>query len=104
MQLAVLGVRKYGKDFQAIAELLGTKTDGQVRSFFLNYRRKYNLDGILQEFEQNNNPKVNNDEEQKQLNDSNNTANITKQSDDEVMEVSELSLIPSICCVFVFSF
>lgn len=88
LQLAVLGVRKYGKDFQAIAELLGTKTEGQVRTFFLNYRRKYSLDVILQEFEQNNHPKVN-DDEQKPLNNTNSHAVLNKDGDDEVMEVSD---------------
>lgn len=51
LALAVKGVRKYGKDFQAIAELLGTKSEAQVRTFFVNYRRKFNLDAILKEFE-----------------------------------------------------
>jgi hypothetical protein len=31
---------------------LCTKTDVQVRTFFVNYRRKYNLDNILKEYEQ----------------------------------------------------
>lgn len=51
LSLAVKGVRKYGKDFQAIAELLGTKSEAQVRTFFVNYRRKFNLDAVLKEFE-----------------------------------------------------
>lgn len=51
LSLAVKGVRKYGKDFQAIAELLGTKSETQVRTFFVNYRRKFNLDAIVKEFE-----------------------------------------------------
>lgn len=51
LALAVKGVRKFGKDFQAIAELLGTKSETQVRTFFVNYRRKFNLDGIVKEFE-----------------------------------------------------
>ncbi|GAB0088161.1 REST corepressor [Sergentomyia squamirostris] len=49
--LAVQGIRKYGKDFQAIAETIGTKTQAQVRLFFVNYRRKYNLDGAMKDFE-----------------------------------------------------
>ena len=34
--LAVQGVRKFGKDFQAIADLIGTKTETQIRTFFVN--------------------------------------------------------------------
>ncbi|XP_055909736.1 putative uncharacterized protein DDB_G0285119 isoform X1 [Eupeodes corollae] len=49
--LAVSGVRKYGKDYQTIAETLGTKTDAHVRTFYVNYRRRYNLDQVLKEHE-----------------------------------------------------
>lgn len=49
--LLISGVRKYGKDFQAIADVIGNKTEAHVRSFFVNYRRRYNLDEVLAEFE-----------------------------------------------------
>ncbi|KAA0712550.1 REST corepressor 3 [Triplophysa tibetana] len=49
--LAVQGVRKYGKDFQAIADVIGNKTVGQTKNFFVNYRRRFNLDEVLQEWE-----------------------------------------------------
>ncbi|XP_054261661.1 REST corepressor 1 isoform X2 [Macrosteles quadrilineatus] len=49
--LAVQGMRKYGKDFQAIAEVIGTKTEVHMRSFFVNYRRRFNLDAVLTEYE-----------------------------------------------------
>ncbi|XP_055841578.1 myb-like protein P isoform X1 [Episyrphus balteatus] len=49
--LAVSGVRKYGKDYQTIADTLGTKTDAHVRTFYVNYRRRYNLDQVLKEHE-----------------------------------------------------
>lgn len=45
------GVRKYGKDFQAIADVIGNKTVGQVKNFFVNYRRRFNLEEVLQEWE-----------------------------------------------------
>lgn len=31
--------------------MLGTKTEAHVRSFFVNYNRRFNLDEILAEFE-----------------------------------------------------
>ena len=37
--------------FQAIAEVIGTKTESHVRSFYVNYRKKYNLDSAMKEFE-----------------------------------------------------
>ncbi|XP_076312771.1 REST corepressor 1-like isoform X2 [Tachypleus tridentatus] len=49
--LAVQGVRKYGKDFKAIAEVIGNKNEIHVRNFFVNYRRRYNLDAVIQEYE-----------------------------------------------------
>ncbi|CAH2325177.1 REST corepressor 2 isoform X1 [Pelobates cultripes] len=49
--LAVQAVRKYGKDFQAIAEVLGNKTPSQVKTFFISYRRRFNLEEVLQEWE-----------------------------------------------------
>ena len=48
--LAVQGVRKYGKDFKAIAEVIGNKSEGHIRSFFVNYKRRYNLDEVLAEY------------------------------------------------------
>lgn len=47
--MAVEGVKKYGKDFQAIAESIGNKTEAQIRTFFVNYRRRYNLDAVLKQ-------------------------------------------------------
>lgn len=52
MQLAVKGFRRHGKDFQAIAEIIGTKNEQQVRSFYANYRKKFYLDDIVKEFDE----------------------------------------------------
>ncbi|XP_054715198.1 REST corepressor 3-like [Uloborus diversus] len=49
--LAVQGVRKYGRDFKAVAEVVGNKTEANIKSFFVNYRRRFNLDGVLQEYD-----------------------------------------------------
>ncbi|GLV35837.1 CoRest [Carabus blaptoides fortunei] len=54
--LAVQGVRKYGKDFKTIAETLGTKNEQHLRTFFVNYRRRYNLDSVLKDYEKDNGP------------------------------------------------
>ncbi|XP_033839436.1 REST corepressor 2 isoform X2 [Periophthalmus magnuspinnatus] len=48
--LAVQAIRRYGKDFSAIAEVIGTKTPAQVSSFFVTYRRRFNLDEVLREW------------------------------------------------------
>ncbi|XP_030763543.1 REST corepressor isoform X3 [Sitophilus oryzae] len=56
LMLAIQGFRKYGKDFKAIAEMLGNKTEHYVRTFFVNYRKRYNLDQIIKEWERENGP------------------------------------------------
>jgi hypothetical protein len=60
-----LGVRKFGKNFKVIAEILGTKTESHVRSFFVNYRRRYNLDLALKEYESEHGPTPTDDEDTK---------------------------------------
>ncbi|KAJ0176197.1 hypothetical protein K1T71_008371 [Dendrolimus kikuchii] len=49
--MAVTAARKYGRDFQAIAETIGTKNETHVRQFFVSYRRRFNLDAVLREHE-----------------------------------------------------
>jgi len=49
--LAVQAIRRYGKDMAAIAEVIGNKTVGQVSSFFNSYRRRFNLDEVLREWQ-----------------------------------------------------
>ncbi|XP_063703116.1 REST corepressor 1-like [Culicoides brevitarsis] len=49
--LAVQGVKNHGKDFATIANILGTKTEAQIKTFFVNYRRRYNLDKLVREYD-----------------------------------------------------
>ncbi|KAM9355677.1 REST corepressor 1 isoform 2-T2 [Pholidichthys leucotaenia] len=49
--LAVQAIRKYGRDFQAISDVIGNKSVAQVKNFLVNYRRRFNLDEVLQEWE-----------------------------------------------------
>jgi len=49
--LAVQGIRQFGKNFKTIAEILGTKTETNVRKFWVDYKRRYNLDSVLKEYE-----------------------------------------------------
>ena len=52
--LAVQGVRKYGKDFKAISEVIGNKTETHVRAFYANHQRRFNLNAVLKEYENEN--------------------------------------------------
>jgi len=47
----ILGVRHYGKNFKAISEVLGSKTEAHVRNFFFTNRKRLNLDAALKEYE-----------------------------------------------------
>uniref|UniRef100_A0A8C2BS06 REST corepressor 2 n=1 Tax=Cyprinus carpio TaxID=7962 RepID=A0A8C2BS06_CYPCA len=49
--LAVQAVRRYGKDFAAIADVIGNKTVAQVSLFFVSYRRRFNLEEVLNEWQ-----------------------------------------------------
>ncbi|XP_019733440.1 REST corepressor 1 [Hippocampus comes] len=49
--LAVQAIRKYGRDYQAISDVIGNKSVVQVKNFLVNYRRRFNLDQVLQEWE-----------------------------------------------------
>lgn len=104
-QLAIKGMQMHGKDFQAIAELLGTKNESHVSQFYTTNRKKYNLDDILKEFEAKQQQKQQkqqhqqqqkqkmNDAQQKMAISSSSTdtkANIKKHiPDDDIMEVSK---------------
>lgn len=50
-QSSPAAVRRYGKDFAAIADVIGNKTVAQVSSFFVSYRRRFNLEEVLREWQ-----------------------------------------------------
>ncbi|XP_026122946.1 REST corepressor 2 isoform X1 [Carassius auratus] len=49
--LTVQAIRRYGKDFAAIADVIGNKTVAQISSFFVSYRRRFNLEEVLREWQ-----------------------------------------------------
>lgn len=48
---SIPGIRNFGKDFQAIADIVGTKTKAHVKSFYVTNRKRFNLDLLLQDHE-----------------------------------------------------
>jgi hypothetical protein len=51
-----------GKDFTTIAEVIGTKTEAHMRSFFANQRKRYGLDKMVSEYEAEHGPITDGDE------------------------------------------
>ncbi|XP_023686164.1 REST corepressor 3 isoform X3 [Paramormyrops kingsleyae] len=95
--LAVQGVRKYGKDFQAIADVIGNKTVGQVKNFFVNYRRRFNLEEVLQEWEAEQGTRAPNGDAAtsgEEGKNSSNTPTSGKSTDEEEEEVVDRSSYP----------
>ncbi|XP_048843838.1 REST corepressor 3 isoform X3 [Brienomyrus brachyistius] len=95
--LAVQGVRKYGKDFQAIADVIGNKTVGQVKNFFVNYRRRFNLEEVLQEWEAEQGTRAPNGDvatSGEEGKNSSNTPTSGKSTDEEEEEVVDRSSYP----------
>lgn len=52
MRIVVKCFRRHGKDYQAIAEILGTKNAQQVKSFHAKERKRFHLDSIIKEYEE----------------------------------------------------
>ncbi|XP_068135791.1 REST corepressor 3 isoform X2 [Hyperolius riggenbachi] len=93
--LAVQGVRKYGKDFQAIADVIGNKTVGQVKNFFVNYRRRFNLEEVLQEWEAEQGTQTSNGDAPALGDDTKNTSHVPSgKSTDEEDEAPNSQTVP----------
>nr|XP_033794000.1 REST corepressor 3 isoform X7 [Geotrypetes seraphini] len=90
-------VRKYGKDFQAIADVIGNKTVGQVKNFFVNYKRRFNLEEVLQEWEAEQGTQASNGDSSTLGDDTKNTSNVPSgKSTDEEDEAQTIQVAPSL--------
>ena len=51
VNLYKIGIRRYGKDFAKISEIVPTKTEKHVKSFYVNYKARFGLDAQVAEHE-----------------------------------------------------
>ncbi len=49
LHMSIPGLLQYGRNWSAIAKMVGSKTVSQCKNFYFNYKKRQKLDEILQQ-------------------------------------------------------
>ena len=58
MYIFLAGLRQHGRDWPAIAKMVGSKSEAQCKNFYFNYKRRFHLEHLLEEHHQHENKDV----------------------------------------------
>lgn len=50
--IAIQCIKEYGRNYTAIADVIGTKTETHVKNFIVQYKSKYNLEDVLKKHDE----------------------------------------------------